>query len=137
MKSLLIYVLAFFATLLFLSFTGCIRKHVIKPVTSSGENVQGTYFDIDMVNVIVDNKTTLSEIEIVFGKPFTISTDGNSFIHTYFYSYNKYSSKTIMYSVSMKMDGFTRLLSVIYDKNDVVEKHNFSETPIKVDLKGN
>ena len=133
MKHILLSIL--FITLLFCSCAP--RTYIIKPIKSSGSNIQGTYFDIDMVNKIEDGKTTLSDVEVIFGKPFTINTDGTRLVHIYFYTETISSSETVLYSISLKMDGFTRTLSVIYDKNDIVEKHNFSEIPMKVDIKGN
>lgn len=99
---------------------------------ASSEYTQGTYLDTEMVNKIVQGKTTVTEIETIFGKPYTISKDGTNLHYSYFYTVSKSHAQSYVFSMDVKMEGFQRMLTIIFDENNIVEKFNLSETPLKL-----
>lgn len=112
------YIIFIFLTL----FIGC----------ASSQFTQGTYFDMDMVNKIVEGKTTEAEVEQIFGKPYTISKGTDNLTYNYFYTVSKSHAQSYVFTMDVKMEGFQRNLTIIFNKDNIVEKYNFSETPLNM-----
>jgi outer membrane protein assembly factor BamE (lipoprotein component of BamABCDE complex) len=87
-----------------------------------------------MVNKIVEGKTTQAEIETLFGKPDTIGKDGTNLRYNYIYTESKTDAQSYVFTMNVKMEGFQRILTVIFDKDNVVEKYNFSENPLNMNV---
>ncbi len=99
---------------------------------ASSQYSSGTYFDQSMVDKIAADTTTVADVENIFGKPGTISMDGENLIYNYIFTQSKSEAQSYVFTMDYKVEGFQRMLSIIFDKNNVVKRFNFSETPLNL-----
>lgn len=99
---------------------------------ASSQYSSGVYFDKSMVDKITADTTTVIEIENIFGKPGSISMDGGNLIYNYIYTQSKSEAQSYVFTMDYKVEGFQRMLSIIFNKNNVVTRFNFSETPLNL-----
>jgi outer membrane protein assembly factor BamE (lipoprotein component of BamABCDE complex) len=114
-----------FAVLITIILSGC----------ASSNYTSESYFDKDMVDKIIHDKSTIADIESLFGKPAGISMDGDNLIYSYTYIESKSSAQSYVFSMDYKMEGFQRSLSVIFNKNNVVTRYNYVENPMNINSK--
>ncbi|MDQ6965112.1 MAG: outer membrane protein assembly factor BamE, partial [Mariprofundales bacterium] len=85
---------------------------------------------------VIDHKTTKTEVQAIFGAPMTTSfTSSGNVIWTYTLSQMSADATSYIPVVSMfagSSSGTKKTLTILFDKNDVVVKHQMTEAPVKV-----
>jgi hypothetical protein len=105
---------------LFITFFGC----------ASAEMSSGQYFDSSKVKDIKKNITTKSNIENLFGTPFSKKiSDNDEETWNYYYSLTKSEANSFLFMTKVNTEGNTKMLSISF-KNNIVASYNYTETPI-------
>src|SRR5574338_214187 len=102
---------------------------------ASSNYTSGTYFDKEMVDKIQQDKSSVADIESIFGKPASINMDGDNLIYYYTYIESKSSAQSYVVTMDYKMEGFQRSLSVVFNKDSTVTRYNYSENPMNINSK--
>ncbi len=114
----------------------CIGTLAVAGCATSGNDSLRKETKASVDQKIIDHKTTMNEVRAIFGAPMSTSfTDGGNAIWTYEISHLSADATSYIPVVSMfagSSSGTKKTLTILFDQNNVVIKHQMTESPVKV-----